>query len=395
MADRTKTRLLLLAMTLLAPLSMSVYAQRVDVEVPGPRFLSFRYQLTGESRDELLREATMRAAMSAAGRVYFSDYMLRGRRLLGPYITEYWDRFRAGQRVHVDEVRGGRRYLDVEIMIDQQQLLADLAEKRFLYRPALRPLFYIFLEEKAPGGKSVSAGRDQLLEMLAKREYRYLWEGESRDDPNVPFSKKKEVELSDPPASKDVTASEEDLLAACREAQRNEVEVFIAGSLTSEVKNEETLYFDKYAFVKTRLSLKLVRSDTAEVLESVEIVRHAAHQDASKAAQAATRAAVSEAAPKLFDVFDRVWAKTILRKADLRLMVTGVKPDGLNVVRQVLTGALPEAEIFERGAFGEVAVLTLTWGGEVAQLLRDLNLAAHPDFTLTPAGPQELIMEVH
>ena len=395
MAAPTTARNLFLALSL-AILSQTICAaQDVRIEIPGTRLITYRYELTGEDRDDLFRQATVRAVESAAGRIYFSDYLIRGRRLLAPYIGQHWERFRAGQRIHADEVRGGQRYLDIEITVDQAQLIKDLAEKRFLYRPSFRPVFYIFMSETAPGGKAVQTGRQHILKMLDKRQYRYLWQGEEAKDPKVPLSKKKEVVLTDISPYKDPTGTPEALIEACKQAQRNEIEVFVTGSVTSTVKSSKTIYFDKYSFVETTADLKLVRADTGEVIAAGKVVRTAGHQDTDKARIAATLAALNEAVPPLFDEIDKVWGKMVLRKADMRVLIDGAKPETVNVVREVLTGARPDAEIYERGSFGEVAVLTVSLeNGDVERAIRGLDFSAHPDITMGRFGEDGLVIQV-
>ncbi len=45
-----------------------------------------------------------------------------------------------------------------EVAVDNEKLYADLDEKRFLYRPALRPVFYLFLSETFDGSPSPPVG---------------------------------------------------------------------------------------------------------------------------------------------------------------------------------------------------------------------------------------------
>jgi hypothetical protein len=366
--------------------------QALDPPVPSPRLLSLHYELTGESEEALVKEASVRAVLSAIGRIYFSDLALRGQPLLEAYVGKRWMEF-AVHQVNVSEVRGGRRFVNLDVVVDCKKLYDDLHEKRFTYRPALRPVFYIFLSETYDEGKTAPVGRRRLLETIQQREYRYLWANDAEDF-SVPPSQKQEVPIREPLPDLDVSRTAEDLASACAEAQRNEVEVFVAGTLETKTTRKGKLYFDEYTFVETFCSLKLIRSDTGEVLASEEARMAAGHIDAAEAVAAATRAAVDKTAPGLFGVFDKQWGKTILRKANLRVMVFGANDDSLDLLKQVLTGIAPDLEIYTRSSYADVAVLTLSWKDQTRDLVDVLRHTQYPDLVMTPIEPDGMVIQI-
>ena len=366
--------------------------QALDPPIPSPRLLSLHYELMGESEEALVKEASVRAILSAIGRVYFSDLMLRGRSLLDAYVVKRWMDF-AVHEVSLSEVRGGRRFVNLDVLVDCKKLYDDLHEKRFIYRPALRPVFYVFLSETYDGEKTTPVGRRHLLETIQNREYRYLWANDAEDF-SVPPSQKQEVAVREPLPDLDVSRTAEDLASACAEAQRNEVEVFIAGTLETKTTRKGKLYFDEYTFVETFCSLKLIRSDTGEALASDEVRTAAGHVNAADAVAAATRAAVDKIAPGLFDVFDKQWGKTILRKANLRVMVFGADNDSLDLLKQVLTGVSPDLEIYTRSSYADVAVLTLSWKDRTRDLVDVLRQTHYPDLIMAPIEPDGMVVQI-
>lgn len=404
MITRLSTYLLAIAL-LIATLAPSF---ALDPPTADPPILISRYELTGENESDMVDSAKIRAVRSAVGRLYFTPLMLRARSLLGIYLDKNAERFVSRLIIHENEIRGGSRFMDIEMTVDVEKLYGEMHTLKFFYRPAFRPIFYAFLAETFDG-QNVQApvGRIRLLENLYDRQYRYLW-AEKADDPTIPVPEKKELAVrSDSPTpvvapDKDLS---ENLMAACREAQRNEVEVFITGSIKTTSERQEKVYFDDYYFVKTVCDLMLVRSDTGEVLARAHTTTIAGHIDQSKAIASATEAAVDIVTPRILDSFDNQWGKTILsdkrwgkpslRKSNLlRVMITGTDDNTLDVFRQILTSVDSEAELYTRSYYADIAVLSLCWDGEMKKLLALLKETQHPAFKLTVVGQDSLILEL-
>jgi hypothetical protein len=83
----------------------------------------------------------------------------------------------------------------------------------------------------------------------------------------------------------------------------------------------------------------------------------------------------------------------ILRKADLRIMAIGLNDVAVNVLRQLITGISPEAEIYTRCSFADVGVLTVTWNGKAQDLLHTLRLDGFPSVRMFYVEPNGLILE--
>lgn len=397
-----------LLLVVLCALAFSVRAQGLTPPKPATPYLSLRYDTTGQTVEEARKEAHLRAIRNAVGRLYFTDYMLRARTLLTPYLAAHHNDFIARETIFENRLQGGQRFLDIEVVVDCEKLWADLFEKRFVYRPALRPLFYVFMSETFDGAEMVDhSARTHLLELMNGKDlatrfdklpYRYLWADPPlrADDPAIPVSDKTEVVLANPSPYKDPSVSAEALAEACREAQRNEVEVFIAATVETKTTEKTDVYFESYTYVETFCSLKLVRSDTHEILAVAETRVSAAHPDADQARRVAAASALSKIAPEIFTAFQSVWDKTVLRKAKIRVMTVG--KDGvadLATVRELVKAAVPEATVYTRAAFANIGVMNVDWsGGEIADLIRRLQLSNHPQYNIVFVAPDSLILEI-
>ncbi len=358
--------------------------------------LTLRYQKLGEKEDVLVREAMVQAVRAGVGHIYFANVMLRGLDILDPYIRQNVQTFIPRHEVLVSEIRGGQRYVDVEIVVDMEKLYQDLHEKQFLYRPALRPIYYAAFSETLNGEPVASQfGRTYLIRKLndqPERRFRFLWTDDV-DDPAVPVTKKQAVSVENVPADADVS---DRLAEACRELQRHEVEFFLTGTIQTSTTRSVELFLntDPTHFVETHARIQMVRSDTGQVIRSVNIRKVSGNVDLNKAMEDAVASAMDVAATQLFDDFAGMWGKTVQEKADVRILVAGATADHLNVLHVLLNTLTPKAEIYTRSSFDGVAVLNLGWNGPMEKLVNLLREARHPEFKVTPVGTNGLLIEL-
>lgn len=371
------------------------------------RYMTQFHAVTAPSVEACRHQAVVATVKSIAGRTYFSNLLLRGRDLIVPYLEQYGERFVVRVDVRKNEVRGRARYMEMDVVVDSEKLFKDLQEKRFFYRPALRPLFYIFMAETFDEQQvEERTGRTQILQILngetleagatGQLAYRYLWQNPVlvADDPAIPVAEKTEVVLAEPSAYADPFAEEGGLLQAAREALRNEVEVFLAGSCKTESIAKKEIYFDSYHYVKTQCDLRLVRADTQEVLAHEVIAVSAAHLDAEEARRIATRSAIQKVVPSLLDVYNQSWDKMVLGEANLRVMAIGVSADNIQVLKEVIARIDPDVEIYRRGDLADVAVITVDWNGSHEDLVEMLKLSEFPEFQIEYDPSKGLVLEV-
>ncbi len=392
MTNRITASILALLACLLAAGTVAAFEPPKPIT---PR-LTLRYQKLGEKEDVLVREAMVQAVRAGVGHIYFANVMLRGLDILDPYIRQNVQTFIPRHEVLVSEIRGGQRYVDVEIVVDMEKLYQDLHEKQFLYRPALRPIYYAAFSETLNGEPVASQfGRTYLIRKLndqPERRFRFLWTDDV-DDPAVPVTKKQAVSVENVPADADVS---DRLAEACRELQRHEVEFFLTGTIQTSTTRSVELFLntDPTHFVETHARIQMVRSDTGQVIRSVNIRKVSGNVDLNKAMEDAVASAMDVAATQLFDDFAGMWGKTVQEKADVRILVAGATADHLNVLHVLLNTLTPKAEIYTRSSFDGVAVLNLGWNGPMEKLVNLLREARHPEFKVTPVGTNGLLIEL-
>lgn len=180
--------------------------------------VKFQYALKGPDEELLIRQARTDALMSLAGRVYFSDRILLSQDLLPKYFEQNGDRFIRSIKVSNRILEGGEPKFDLSLILDYDLMMSDLAEKRFIFRPALRPVFFTFLDQNIYGMPDTEqVGRQALEAVILDRNQRYAEGGlPSMENPDV-----------------DITRSAQAFLEARKAAQRNNVEVALAGTLTA------------------------------------------------------------------------------------------------------------------------------------------------------------------
>jgi hypothetical protein len=196
--------------------------------------IDFSFSLSGSDEDLLVRQATTEALMSVAGRVYFLDRVLLSRDILPKYFDKNGDRFVRRVSVTGRRLVAGKPSFNLELIIDQDALLNDLEEKRFIFRPKLRPFVYVFLDQTVDGAPDTAEqrGRKAMEDVIRDRDLRYADHGApSMETPDM-----------------DISASPEAFLIGRQAAQRNEIEVALAGKMvTRPVDLERSLSDEDWA----------------------------------------------------------------------------------------------------------------------------------------------------
>lgn len=180
--------------------------------------VKYEFELKGPDEELLIRQAHSNALMSLAGRVYFDNQILLSQDLLAKYFEQNGNRFMRDVKVSDKKLVGGENQFKVTFIIDQDKLLKDLVEKRFVQRPQLRPIFYVFLDQKVNGNPDEQQlGKKGLESVIRDRNQRYA-------DDGLPSLKETDF---------DITKSKENFLKARQAAQRNNVEIAISGSMVA------------------------------------------------------------------------------------------------------------------------------------------------------------------
>ncbi len=192
--------------------------------------VEFRYSLQGQDESLLERQSRTDALMSLAGEVYYKDRILLSQDLMPKYFQQNGDRFIRASYISNRHIVGGKPNFDLTLLVDRDALMRDLEEKRFVFRPALRPLFFVFLDQTVNGVKDdQQRGRAAMEAVINDRNQRYAEE-------NLPSMAN---------INQDITASKDLFLEARRAAQRNEVEVAFSGKMIARPADLEATISDE------------------------------------------------------------------------------------------------------------------------------------------------------
>jgi hypothetical protein len=156
------------------------------------------------------------------------------------------------------------------------------------------------------------------------------------------------------------------LAEALINAQRGGVELIFTGQCTTTLTSNPDLYYDNYHFYDTTLLMRMLRVDTGELLGEVIASDSAAHPDDAVAREIAIRKCVATAVGQLHETHRTHWPYEVLNQTDYHLMVTDVRPDDLGLLESKLGDINPEAQVYRRSLFSDVACLNLNYSSEFA-----------------------------
>lgn len=342
--------------------------------------VSLTYDLQGVDEAAIIDEAQVRALKSAAARLYFDDYLLLGRELLEPYLRRDPGRFIAvrdvlDRQVLVDD----QMSMTVKVSVNLDKLYADMNEKKFIATPKLRPTASVHLQEIINGQADNSAGgRERIEANLEQHLFRS-------------FSEK----MRKPALDVDVSANADLMLDARFEAQRNDVDVLLTGTLISRPLKEGLVLFDQYYFEQVELNLKMYRVDDGALIAQERDQYSAAGDTEADARAKALDFMIERTTRKMARQLAQFWDSTILDRSSYRLMVTGVGPEDETMVLNFLKTVDPEVQIFQKAEYGDVVVLNVITGKVTPEQLETLiRESSQPQFSVRKIDKRHYELQV-
>ncbi|MBN1900519.1 hypothetical protein JW926_04245 [Candidatus Sumerlaeota bacterium] len=320
-------------------------------------------EIEGASEKEAMEEAVREAVQSCVGRAYFSDNLIMARSLLIKYIDQYYEKFIYSRVVESKTQSGDKIRLKLKIFVDYSRLLKDLDEKGFLFTPRIRPYFLVFLSEvldEAPA--TYNHGREAV---------RSAWK-------DITGQRDPENEILIPPPNMDVTESEPFLEEAIRVAQKNGVELIISGTSSSERDERKEFYYETYTFYRTTVHLKMIRVDNGKVMGETTVSSLAASERENQAIQLSITRAARKAASELADAFNANWEHSVLNKGDYIFMFSGVNDEKIELINKHLSALDPNARVFIRSRYADVAVVNFLYKGNHEKLIFTLERLSYP-----------------
>jgi hypothetical protein len=330
--------------------------------------VSVALQARGDSRELALVSARQRAVLATAGRVLIEGRLIRASGLMERYLERNAARFVTGIEAIRERFSGGQTVIDCRVFIDYNALRADLEEKRFLYRPAFKPTFAVFLDETLDG------------QPLGQEVGRILLQNEMEKA----LIKSYGGEIDNPTTRIDVVAADR-LSDAIVAAERRNVELIVTGTVRTRSMNEiqnRRVYFDNFSFYETEMNLRVLRVDTGEELFTVEARNSAAAREQAEAIRLAIERTSATIASSIQEQYRTFWANVVQGGADFEVLLTGTDDELIRVVMLHLERLGPRTGIHVKRQFNRSAVLSVITTATRAELLELLKSCPYPSLTV-------------
>jgi len=342
--------------------------------------VTYEYTLTGSNSAQLREEAMVRALKSAAGRLYFEDYILLGRDLLEPYLRQYGKPFVTRTTVlERHPVTGKRVEEHLRVSVNLDSLYKDLQAKHFIAEPNLRPTVGVFLQEVVSGQPDPTVGGRARIERVMENN---LFQ---------PLSKL----IKTPALEEDLSTSAGLLKRARDQAQRNDVDVLITGTLSIRPVSQEQIFYDPYSFQEADLNLKMYRVDTGEVLGEAVDRYSATSETAAQSIGKVLDVMIDRTAQKLADQLGARWANMMLTQGHYRLMISGVKRDEVTNLSNMIKSLAPDVQVYEKSYYGDVLVVHVIAPHETTDQMESfLRQASEPQLNVRRIDKRRFIVDI-
>lgn len=330
--------------------------------------VSVRLLSRAETPEKALEQARRRAVLASAGRVMMDDYLIRADALMTRYLENYADNFINGIEELSREFGAGEVSLDCRVFVNFTRLQRDLEEKRFLYRPAYKPMFVIFMEEELDGtGIDQEVARGILQSKLAENDLKnYLG---IVDTPPTTVNVVRDGILGD----------------AIVTAERRNVEVLISGTTrTRQIEGLETrrVYYDTFYFYESEMDVTVVRVDTGEELFTLTAKGAAAARDRAEAIRMAIERAASEIARDTRERHRSDWSNVVRNTANYEILLTGADEELIRVIRLHLERLSGSTQIHLKKKFDRTAVLSVVTDVNREEVLERIRACPYPTLTV-------------
>lgn len=362
--------------------------------------LTFEFEIAGLNREEILREGAVRALKSTAAQLYFTDYILMGRDILEPYLRKNGIQFLARKTILAppNYLAGGRMSMPLRLSVNLDTFYQDLREKHFIGKPNLRPVVSVHLAEFIDGQPDTSANGRQRIEQVLQNN----------------LIRVNSKAMREPPLTADLTQSPELLKQARYEAQRNEVDVLVTGTMRVRPIGDTAILYDFYAYQEVEIDLMMYRVDNGELLNEIHQTYSAVdtqeelpstlvipQEPVLESARAAARdnaleTLINRAAEVLADDLTQSWTKTMLDAGHYRLLIRNVpSEDSVQTINNLLRTLSPDVEVYRKAYYGDVLVLNVIYPLERdARFETFLREANEPQFNVTRVDSRHYILDV-
>lgn len=357
---------------------MAVPASALKLTPMGGDQLVIELTTTADNRDAAVEKAKLEAVLASVGRIFLGDQLILADDLLEKYLSNYGPNFVNAVEVMNEQYVQGKNEVTAKVFVDFAKMKTDLEEKKFLYKPAYKPRFTVFLTERQDG--------------------RIMNEGVAREKLSVALNnlgmRRYGGEINTPPPTTDVSAESFLLDAAVVSCQRSGVEVIVTGEVTTNLKDQKKLYFDNYWFYETEMTIRVLRVDTQEVLFEAKSKGTASDRDPELAINASLERASNDVADILVPEFDSFWPLVVQRKADYEILFTGADEELMSIIIQNFKRLGRETEVFVRKSFDRSTVISLIYKGSKQDVLENIGSCPFPTLYVVNPETDGLTFEV-
>lgn len=344
--------------------------ERAEAQRKLERVHTFEYEMLGDSIEQVVADASMRALLTTASRLYYGNFVLIGRDLLEPYLRQNGEQFLVHVKVLGEQaVEGGQRRVRAEVAVDTEALYDDLESKHFIAEPNYRPVMVVALDESLNDQpNSIPLARVTLQELLRQVDMRV-----------------EDQELGQGLDSMDLTTDEALLRRGRLEAQRLGADVLVTGTTRLYGPESRVILFDQFYEVSGGLTLHFIRTDNGEVIRTWEGTYTAKATVPEDAIEQCFFNLGGDAVVDMTRDFLTEWQNTMLDRTEYRLCITGADEKLVDVLGNELRTLSPEAQLYLKSHFSEVAVLNFNLPGADRQQLESfLHKHRAPQFKVIP-----------
>lgn len=327
-------------------------------------------------RNAALQTARYDAVVATVPRLYLQGERTLAEDLLMRYIGNYYDKFVQGAEVTSESFAGGKHVLRVRVYVNAEMLKDDLAEKRFLYKPASRPRFVALMDEvvnnePAATGQAQTALASSLNRMGLRRNPFDLYVAPTDD------------------AGEQATFAE-----LLKSAQRNGVEVVALGTAETTLKDTRKLYLRDHYFYEAKMTARLVRVDTGETIFETTQSATSAETTTDGGIRVALERAADKTAEALATPFNAWWPHVVQNQADYLVLVSGTDATADERLASQIGTLGGETRVFTCKSFGSTSLLSVIYKGPRESLVSTLETNTFPLVRVRKADAAPNVLEV-
>lgn len=344
----------------------AVSAPALQINPLANDLVSVHLTARGESQEEAELQAKREAVLAAAGRVLIEDKLIRADELLVKYINRYAENFVRGVEITNDEFTEGFVVLDTRVFIDYKALIEDLEEKKFLYQPAYKPMFGIFMEERLQG--------DKIEQEVARKTM--------ENSLRVVGMKPYEGQIESPPVSINVGEDPELLEQAFIAAERRNIELIVTGESNTSLREQKKLYYDEFFFYDCEMRISVYRVDTGEKFFETSGRNSGSAKDRGDAVELAIQRTADNLAESVETAYQGFWPGVVQGKRKFEVLLTATDDELTRITSEYLKRLGSGTVISTRITFDRSAVLTIDTAADRQALLEALRASPYPSLTV-------------